>query len=96
MILPLNFTQELLHLHSIINNGFPLTFSDLIVQLSVFDSLRHHPVSAQANQCTSFASDLRPHPWRGGSTNGGHLERGGGSERSVSVCVQKKGLISRL
>jgi hypothetical protein len=37
--------------------------------------IRHHPVSAQANQCTSFASGLRPHPWRGGNTNGGHLER---------------------
>jgi hypothetical protein len=47
--------------------------------------IRHHPVSAQANQCTSFASDLRPHPWRGGNTNRGHLERGGGSERSVSM-----------
>ena len=51
--------------------------------------IRHHPVSAQAYQCTSFASGLRPHPWRGGNTNGGHLERGGVSERSVSVCVQK-------
>jgi hypothetical protein len=40
--------------------------------------IRHHPVSAQANQCTSFASGLRPHPWRGGNTNGGHLERAGG------------------
>jgi hypothetical protein len=48
--------------------------------------IRHHPVSAQAYQCTSFASGLRPQPWRGGNTNGGHLERGGGSERSVYVC----------
>jgi hypothetical protein len=31
MILPLNLKQELLHLRSIIKNGFPLTFSDLIV-----------------------------------------------------------------
>jgi hypothetical protein len=48
------------------------------------------PVSAQANQCTSFASGFRPHPLRGGITNGGHLERGGGSERSV-VSVRRRG-----
>jgi hypothetical protein len=48
--------------------------------------IRHHPVSAQANQQTSFASGLRPHPWRGGNANGGFLERGGGSARSVSMC----------
>ena len=48
--------------------------------------IRHHPVSAQANQCTSFASGLRPHPWRGGNTNGGRRECGGGSEEPGSVC----------
>jgi hypothetical protein len=55
--------------------------------------IRHHPVSAQTNQCTSFASGLCPQPWRAGNTNGGRLERGGGSERLVRFCVQK-GLIS--
>jgi hypothetical protein len=48
--------------------------------------IRHHPVSAQANQQTSFASGLLPHPWRGGNASGGLLERGGGSARSVSMC----------
>jgi hypothetical protein len=36
MILPLDFNQELLHLRGKMKNSLPLTFSDLIVQLSVF------------------------------------------------------------
>jgi hypothetical protein len=46
---------------------------------------RHHPVSAQANHCTSFASGHRPHPWRGGNTIFAHPECGGGSGRSGAV-----------
>jgi hypothetical protein len=41
MILPLDFKQGLLHLCGKMKISFPLTFSDLIVQLSFFDSLRH-------------------------------------------------------
>jgi hypothetical protein len=44
-------------------------------------------VSARANQCTQFASGLRPHPGRGGNANGGRRECGGGSEQpGGSVC----------
>jgi hypothetical protein len=36
---------------------------------------RHHPVFTQANQCTSFASGLRPHPWRARNTYGASSHR---------------------
>jgi hypothetical protein len=51
--------------------------------------IRHHPVSALANQCSWFESGLRPYPWRGWNTICGHPECGGESERSCSMYVQK-------
>jgi hypothetical protein len=48
--------------------------------------IRHHPVSALANQCSWFDSGLRPYAWRGGNTSCGHPECGGESERSCSMC----------
>jgi hypothetical protein len=40
MILPLDFKQELLHLRGKMKNSYPLTFSDLIVQLSAYVGVR--------------------------------------------------------
>jgi hypothetical protein len=56
--------------------------------------IRHHPVSALANQCSWFDYGLRPHPWRGGNTNCGHPECGGESERSCSIGAERVDLFS--
>jgi hypothetical protein len=48
--------------------------------------IRHHPVSALANQLTWFDSGLFPYPWRSKTTSCGCPECGGESERSCSMC----------
>jgi hypothetical protein len=53
MILPLDFNQELLHLRGKMKNSLPLTFSDLIVQLSVFVCCFDTSTTSMVRHCSA-------------------------------------------